>query len=323
MAPEPYTVSPGADRPRRRRRRQRRPGARDRAALPGPHRAAATLLLRRRSRRADRLVRAPRTLGHHPTHLPLAALHRDGAGLRRQHHRGASAGLHLRLRGRRRQVPARAARRRAAPAIPVQRNHFRQVGTRVLGSAGALGLRGSLQHAGRGVAGADRAALSEHRLGAAEPRHHRRPGRATSRRKGCSTSTTRSRRCWTPTGRRRNDVDADQELGPGPRRRRRGAVRGLPALPLPRDVEQEPIPLAVRCFGAARRGRRRPRRGRHPRGAVSGRRGPGRFDHRGGAVPAVAAPPGRTRTGRRRVRAGRRTDHPIRVVADLGRSGRM
>ena len=33
---------PGADRPRRRRRRRRRPRARHRAALPGPHRAAAT-----------------------------------------------------------------------------------------------------------------------------------------------------------------------------------------------------------------------------------------------------------------------------------------
>ena len=113
----------------------------------------------------------------------------------------------------------------------------------------------------------------------------------------------------------------DLELGPGPRRRRRGALRGLPALPVPRDVEQESVALAVRRFGSTRRGGRGPGRGRHPRGAVSGRRGPGA--HPGGAVPAVAAPPGRTRVRRRRVRTGRRADHPGRVVADLGRSGRM
>ena len=46
------------------------------------------------------------------------------------------------------------------------------------------------------LAGADRPALSEHRLGAAQPRHRRRAGRTTSRRAGCWTSTTPSPSCW-------------------------------------------------------------------------------------------------------------------------------
>ena len=56
----------------------------------------------------------------------------------------------------------------------------------------------------------------------------------------------------------------------GPRHRRRGALRGLSALPVPRVVEQEPVPLAVRRSRAAGRGRRGYRRGRHAVGAVSG-----------------------------------------------------
>ena len=61
VAPEPYTVSPvltvrvgvTAGGPA-----ASRPGARDRAALPGPHRAAAPVVLRRRSGRPDGPVRA-------------------------------------------------------------------------------------------------------------------------------------------------------------------------------------------------------------------------------------------------------------------------
>src|SRR5262249_13824238 len=86
-------------------------------------------------------------------------------------------GLHLRLRGCRGQISARAARRHVTPPIPVQRNHIRQVRTRLLGSAGVLGLRESLRHARRGLARPDRPALSEHGVGATEPRHHRGAGR--------------------------------------------------------------------------------------------------------------------------------------------------
>ena len=85
-----------------------RPGARDRAALPGAHRAAAAGLHRRRGRRADRPVRTARTLGQHSAHVPVAAQHRDGAGVHRQHPGRSPARVHLRLRGHRGQVPARA-----------------------------------------------------------------------------------------------------------------------------------------------------------------------------------------------------------------------
>ena len=43
----------------------------------------------------------------------------------------------------------------------------------------------------------------------------------------------------------------DRRLGPGPGRRRRRPVRGLLAIPVPRDLEQEPIALAVGRFGPA------------------------------------------------------------------------
>ena len=58
-------------------RRRADPG--HRAAVPDPHRAAAAALLRRRGRRPGRPVRAAGALGQHPTHLPVAAQHRDGA----------------------------------------------------------------------------------------------------------------------------------------------------------------------------------------------------------------------------------------------------
>ena len=74
VAPEPYAVTPSSDRAGRHRRGRRRTGPRDRAALPGAHRAAAAPLLRRRGRGAARPVRRPRALGHHPAHLPVAAL---------------------------------------------------------------------------------------------------------------------------------------------------------------------------------------------------------------------------------------------------------
>ena len=68
----------------------------------------------------------------------------------------------------------------------------------------------------------------------------------------CSGSTTRSPRCWRTHDRERGESpDEPCRLGPGPRRRRRGAVRGLSALPVPRQLAKEPVALAVRRAGPA------------------------------------------------------------------------
>ena len=45
----------------------------------------------------------------------------------------------------------------------------------------------------------------------------------------------------------------ERALGPCPRRRRRGALRGLSTLPVPRQLAKEPVALAVRSAGAAGR----------------------------------------------------------------------
>ena len=77
----------------------------------------------------------------------------------------------------------------------------------------------------------------EHRLGAAEPRHHRRAGGLQV---GARTARPRRRghlAAGRPAPPRRSD---DRGLGPGPRRRRRGALRGLSALSVSRHSQQEP-----------------------------------------------------------------------------------
>ena len=170
---------------------------------------------------------------------------------------GASAGLHLRLRGRGRQVPARAARRRAPPAIPVQRNYFRQVGTRVLGPAGALGLRVSLQHARRGVAGSDRPALSQHRLVAAEPRDIAALGAYKSAQglldldHAVTSLLDADRETSGMTSAQTNSWDRARAVADAV------LYEGYLLYPVSRDVQKESIPLAVRRFGSARCVRRR------------------------------------------------------------------
>src|SRR6476661_8943301 len=66
---------------------------------------------------------------------------------------------------------------------------------------------------------------------------------------------TRSTHCWRRT--RRRGRSHDRRVGPCTRSRRRGAVRGLSALPVPRQLAKEPVALAVRSAGpAGRRGHR-------------------------------------------------------------------
>ena len=119
---------------------RRRPRARDRAALPGAHRAAAAPLLRRRGRRAARPVRAPRTLGR-PRNAPSC-----GSTAPRWC-RGSPAPPRSRCRWSapttsRSPPPKYLHALRdgdGAAAVPVQRNDFRPGGPRVLGRSRCRG----------------------------------------------------------------------------------------------------------------------------------------------------------------------------------------
>ena len=139
-----------------------------------PH---AARLLRRRGRGPGRPVRAAGALGHHHAHFPVAADHRDGAGLHRRHAGQPAAGMHLRLRGGGFEVSARPARRHGAAAVPVQRNGFLQ-GTRGFAVQQVPWDREDRFDMPVSVwRDLIAAALSEHRLAAAEPGHRRRAGR--------------------------------------------------------------------------------------------------------------------------------------------------
>ena len=162
--------------------------------MPDPHRAVAAALLRRRGRGSGRPVRAAAPVGQHPAHVPVAAQHRDGAGLHWCHRDLDAAGMHLRLRSGGVEVSARPARRRHPPAVPVQRNGFRTWRARVLRASGVVGMRGPLRHAGDGLEPTDPAALSERRLGAARSRHRRcarrlQIGSRDARLRGCGHHT--------------------------------------------------------------------------------------------------------------------------------------
>ena len=131
----------------------------------------------------------------------------------------------------------------------------------------------SLPAAGRGLAADDRAELPEHRLAAAGPRRARTrwPTTRPARPDHAGTETRRSALLAARRGTGRAVRDASS-LDRRARRRRRGALRGLPALPLPGHLGEEPGALAVRRARAAGRGRRRLRRGRRNADAVPARR---------------------------------------------------
>ena len=71
------------------------------------------------------LFGAAGALGDHPAHVPVACTRTAMVqGFTGATQVDAAAGVHLRLRGGRVQVPARPARRHRAAAVPVQRNGF-------------------------------------------------------------------------------------------------------------------------------------------------------------------------------------------------------
>ena len=130
-----------------------RAGARGRVAVPDPDRAAAPPLQPRRGGPPGRDVRRAAAVGPDSlkpflwTHVATTVTAFDGL------HRDRPAGhVHLRLRGRRAQVPPRA-RRRRDPArrccSPAPRSRRRR---RALGRAGRLARGGVVPPAGRGLA---------------------------------------------------------------------------------------------------------------------------------------------------------------------------
>ena len=151
-----------ADRPAADRGDHRRAGARDRAALPGADRAAApraTTTPRRQGLRDLFGDRGP--LVRHPQAVPVDAVRRPWC-------RASPASTEVDLplpctydfevTGS--QVPARAARRRRAAGAAVLRHRLHPRRDRVRRRAGAVGPRGALPAAGRGLAADDGPATS-------------------------------------------------------------------------------------------------------------------------------------------------------------------
>ena len=164
-------------------------------------------------RRADRPVRAAGAVGEHPAHVPLAAQHRDGAGLHRRHRGRAAAGVHLRLRGRRR--PSICTRCATAPSrcCSSSAERFSAGQHAVSPSPGVVGVRGPhdmpvavwrdlIDCTTRTPAG----------CGSGTTPSPRWP--PTSRPAACSTSTRRSPRC--SPARRTEPRDPMTPAGTGP-----------------------------------------------------------------------------------------------------------
>ena len=135
-------------------------GARDRAALPGPDRAAAPPVRRGGAERSAGPVRGSRPVEGHPATVPVDAQQHHGPGLLREHRDRPAAAVHLRLRRHRVSLPARArpGRRTAGLHVLRHRLHPRRGGLR--GGAGAVGPRGAPRHAGLGVAEDDGASTT-------------------------------------------------------------------------------------------------------------------------------------------------------------------
>ena len=83
-APEPYAAAPTLLAPARDRRDDAASRARDRAALPDPHRAAAAPLRRRRGGRPARALRRAAPLGRHAASRSCGPTPRDGARVHRR-----------------------------------------------------------------------------------------------------------------------------------------------------------------------------------------------------------------------------------------------
>ena len=170
--------------------------ARDRPALPDPHRAAATAVLRRRGEAAARPVRRHLALGRHGQADPARDRDHDGARVHRaDRDRGADA-LHLRPRGGVRAVPAGAGRRDDSAAAAVQRHRLPGPGQRLLGRAGAVELRGVLPDARERLAATWSTCTSPAARGCGAAARRSTPCPPSRPSARCRPGTRRSGRCW-------------------------------------------------------------------------------------------------------------------------------
>ena len=245
----------------------------------------------------------------------------DGAVVHRRHRDRPADHVHLRLRGLGHALLPRARRRRDPVAPALLRHDVRRRRRRARGDTDRVARGGVVPLTGVGLAGDDGRPL---------PRTARSSPSAARPSKRCCSSAPPgpSRRgTWSSSDSSKKPERAHRErsLRRGPRGRRRGALRGLRAVPVPRIGAEEPGPVAVgrpvparlrrgRRIGALAQPHRVHRRSRI-RAAVDGAR----------ARPPGAAPVGRGCThGTRRPRAGarHRAGGRRRPVGAVGRGGR-
>ena len=156
------------------------------------------------------------------------------------------------------------------------------------------------------------AALSRPRVRPVAARHRRRAARLQVRARPARPRRRRRRRCWTPRARRCRD-----RLGPSVRSPTRCSTRGICSTRTVRRPSKNQSRWQFGVLGPPGAADAGLGEDDTPVGAVPRSR---RLDaDLGGAVPAPAAPPGRTRTPAGELSARGRTRHPGRVVDDLGR----
>ena len=172
-----FAVTPTLFVPAGHHRAVRRARARDRPALPDPHRAASPPVLRHRSGAAARPVRRHVPLGRHGQADPARHGHGDGPLVQRRDRDRPAGAVHLRPGGGLGPLPAGPGRRHDPAADAVQRHRLRRHRDGLLGRARAVERRGLLPDAGQHLARPRRRALPRQRVAALQPGDAGRGGR--------------------------------------------------------------------------------------------------------------------------------------------------